>query len=227
MPQRRVLTMEQIIEAALELIDQDGLDAFSMRRLASRLGVAPMTLYGYVATKDELLEAIANHVLAALPLMEGERWDEGLATFFTAFHDVLLEHHSVAHLFTSRSIMSPAVLRHGEKTFAELLQAGFSERAAVEAITALFGYTLGAALYELARTRERADLTADRQRRLEELGPDEYPTIHALIPHLAAQTGPEQFRSGLRYLIQGMAMERKGRPLRERERNGHQGAGRL
>ena len=82
--------------------------------------------------------------------------------------------------------------------------------AAVEAITALFCYTRGAALYELARTRERADLTSDRQKRLEELVPDEYPTIHDLIPHLAAQTGPEQFRSGLRYLIQGMAMERTG-----------------
>ena len=73
-------------------------------------------------------------------------------------------------------------------------RAGFSERAAVEAITALFCYTLGAALYELARTTERAGL--------EELAPDEHPTIHDLIPHLAAQTGPEQFRTGLRYLIQ-------------------------
>jgi AcrR family transcriptional regulator len=95
---RVTLTREIVSEAALALADAEGLDALTFRRLAGVLRVTPMALYNYVASKDELIEAIGARAFGefAFPEDEGSGWQEQLRALARAFRQLLIRHPSVA-----------------------------------------------------------------------------------------------------------------------------------
>src|SRR5919206_5031328 len=90
---RPALTHDQIARAGVEIADEQGLDAVSMRRLAERLGVATMALYRYVASKDDVLELMIDAVSAEIELPRDAEWRDLAQSFAHQLRAVGLRHH--------------------------------------------------------------------------------------------------------------------------------------
>lgn len=196
-PRREPLSPHGIVDAALAIADAEGVGALSMRRVATALNCAPMSLYEHVANKDALLDLMADVALASLPeLKPGAPWQREMKRFFTAFHELFLAHPAVAHVMVTRPLSGPVAMRRGEPGFAVLVAAGFTDAQAVEVFIALASYTIGASLYEVARRETNANDT-----RFDSQTGDEHPLLARLAPHLQKSTGGRQFARGLQHLI--------------------------
>jgi len=192
------LNRDSIIDAALEIADTDGLDALSMRRLAARLQCNPMSLYEYVANKQDLLDLMADQAMEALPDLDASGdWREQMRRFFNAFHELFVAHPAIAHVMVTRPLVGPVTLKRAEPALTVLVGAGMSDADAVALFIALASYTIGASLYALARHD-----TTERDTRLGELVAG-HPTLTRVAPHLQAAAGSEQFAYGLEQLLGG------------------------
>ena len=100
------LTLESIVDAAAELIEADGFEALTMRRLAERCGVGAMTLYGYVRTKEDLLGALADRAFGEVELSDGEglTWQEQVAEVFRSVRRAFLEHPELARIVATQPL---------------------------------------------------------------------------------------------------------------------------
>lgn len=204
---RAKLTREQILRATWRLLDREGLSAFSMRRLAGLLGVAPMTLYSYFEDKDALLDSVLD--LGAdrfeIPAPAGQ-WREGLRELCRELYDTLCEHPFIVDLRRGRPILNPGALRFTEAAMQTLSGAGFSVDEAPRALRPLFVYTFGYAAFsapELDEPTERRALAA-----LLTVSADRYPAVTAAAPALAASLGGrEQFEYGLDRILDGLQSE--------------------
>jgi AcrR family transcriptional regulator len=151
---RETLSRDQVVEAAIAILDEEGYDALSMRRLAQRLGTAAPTLYWHVRNRDELLDLVADDIVGEILGMTGEptgsrAWMTALAR---ALRDVLGRHAGVAPIIGLR----PLTGANASATLGRLLEAlrgdGFEEPDAVLAATTLTGWASGFAVFE-ARDR--------------------------------------------------------------------------
>jgi AcrR family transcriptional regulator len=195
------LSSAKIIAAALSIAGEQGLEAVSMRRVAARLGVAPMSLYRHVPSKEVLLELMADQVLATLPSPDpAGDWRAEIHGFFVAFHDLLLEHPAVAHIMVDAALAGPELTLRGERVLGCLLAGGLDEAAAAQAITALTWHTVGGSLYAIARRNPQHE---DRSRRLAELDPEAFPSVQRVAPFLAQDASQAHFEATLWHLVHG------------------------
>jgi AcrR family transcriptional regulator len=142
---REPLTRERILACALQLIDRDGLEELSMRRLAAELDVSAMSLYNHVPNKEAVLEGVTEVLLREIELteMEGLDLETGLKAGLRSFRRVLLDHPNALTLIETRPIVTPDALKPIELSLATLRRAGFSPDDAVRAHWMLVGYTIG------------------------------------------------------------------------------------
>jgi AcrR family transcriptional regulator len=198
------LTPEAIVAAAGELLDEHGLAGVTMRRVAERLGVGTMTLYGYFPDKDALLDAIIDATGAELvpPAPEGN-WKTSLRELMVGLHDQLIEHPFLVELRLRRPIISPEAMRWTESSLAILQRAGLTPGQAMQAFRPLFVYTFGHAAFT-PREDERG-VTSRAQAAVLSLPPDEYPLVTAAAQELAqALVGQEPYELGLDLLLDGI-----------------------
>ena len=136
-----------IHDAALRLVDTEGLDALSMRRLAAELGVAAPSLYHHVAGKSELLDALIDRVGAGADAswFTDHPWDAALLRWGRTYHEALRAHGALAPLFVRSPGTSPAALRRIDTVHGGLVAAGWTPRAATEIAAAVKYLVLGAA----------------------------------------------------------------------------------
>jgi AcrR family transcriptional regulator len=187
----------------MRLLDAEGLDAVSVRRIGRELGVAPMTIYTYVATKDELLDEIAALALqefASREVADGA-WEEQIAALTTDLYRGIREHPGVADLIMRRPPPVQALDRFRERMLRVLHTGGFSDRAAVEALTALVCYALGHAHAERARQAVEPAAEAERLRRLPR---DEFPLLVESADLYSVHLSDGRFETGLRALLTGL-----------------------
>jgi AcrR family transcriptional regulator len=198
------LSRERIIAAALELLEREGLEGLSMRRLAERIGVTPMALYRYFHDKDELLDAVIDAEVSQAPLarLQGD-WRRQLADLMRWLRDELMRHPEAVKLRLSRPIQSPGALRLTEAGMQILLKAGFARADAAYAYRTLFVFTFGSVAFgahadpDQARRQTIAALTL--------LSPEEYPALASSIDEAAAaMTGDGPFEYGLSCLLNGL-----------------------
>lgn len=159
------LSREAILDAALGLLDRDGLDSLTMRGLAEELGVGAMTLYGYFRGKEELLDAVVDRAargIAAAPV--GGAWKQGLRELMLEVRRGLVDHPSVVELRFRHPIVSRGALEVTETAMRLLLEAGFSRRDAARAYRVLFTFTFGFSAFGPRNAGER-----DRGQSLEAL----------------------------------------------------------
>jgi AcrR family transcriptional regulator len=207
---RAKLTQAQVVATAWALLDAEGLEAFTMRRLAAELGVAPMTVYGYFPDKDALLDAVLDAGSGELhiPRSQGP-WRDQLRELFLGLHRALAAHPFVVQLRERRSIMGPGVLRFTEAGLQILQGAGFPLEEAARAFRPLFVYTFGYATFSPGRE----DIDASRRRGLAiiaALPPEQYPAVtEAALPLAATLAGTEQYEYGLDRLLDGLEAARK------------------
>lgn len=121
---------EEILDAALAIADEHGLEAVSMRALADRIGVTPMALYRHVKDKAALLDAMVGRLLATLlppEAAEDQAWDERLTAFAYAFREMAQRHPWAAHLLFSRPAVTPDAVRAVDAIYSALIEAGVPE----------------------------------------------------------------------------------------------------
>lgn len=176
MPRRRpvALTRDRIIDAALGLADEAGLEAVSMRRLGQQLGVEAMSLYNHVKNKDEILDGIVERVLAEVELpIPGGDWVEELHRCSVSMHEALRRHPWACSL-----VMAPASgpaalgarLRYIDAVLRTLREAGFTPEQAYHAYHAVDGHTVGFTMWELAHARPGTDAEVESAMRLIQTG---------------------------------------------------------
>ncbi|MFE2142201.1 TetR/AcrR family transcriptional regulator C-terminal domain-containing protein [Streptomyces sp. NPDC059456] len=148
--ERAGLSRQQILDAALGLVDRDGLKGLTMRSLGQELGVEAMTLYHYVPNKDALLDGLVEQVFtAATPATDGSAdWRTALHAYATALRDGLLRHPAVLPLATSRPAVTPATLDDLEALLRLLTAGGFPLGRALHALNSLAVFVIGHATAE-------------------------------------------------------------------------------
>jgi AcrR family transcriptional regulator len=174
---RKPLNRDRILRAALELADGSGVEALTMRRLGEELGFEAMSLYRYVANKNDLLDGMLDLVLAEwqLPETQGD-WTEAIRTSARSVHDALRRHPWAARLLMTGSHLRPARLRYMDRLLATLREGGFDEAATYHVYHLLDGYIFGFSLWEIAYTTLPAD--AEVVSRIMETVPwDDYPHL--------------------------------------------------
>ncbi len=206
------ITREVVLATALELVDRDGADALSMRRLARALDRDPMVLYRHAASKAALLDGVAETVLAQLHVDPADPdWNAQLHTVARAYRALALAHPHVVPLLVTRPLATPlglrprGTLRPLEDILALLTRAGFSGPDALHIYRALFGFLHGHILNELQELVENPEETDDLLRLgLHRLPIREFPLLRSLAPALAAYDAAAELERGLDILLAGL-----------------------
>jgi TetR/AcrR family tetracycline transcriptional repressor len=202
---RTPLTRERITRAALHIMDTEGLEAVSMRRVAREVGVEAMSLYNHVHDKDDLLNGVIEQVLLEFPFPD-ERpvgdWLEAGRDIARGWRTLLRAHPSAIQLFAERksTIATEEGLRPMDVALTALRNAGLSEHDSVQAFHAIGGYIFGYVMMETGRLFGDA---AD-PRDFPEISPQRLPSVAACAPYLANCDFDEQFEFGLDLMIEGL-----------------------
>ena len=205
---REPLTRERIIEAALHVMDAEGLDAVTMRRIGRELGVEAMSLYNHVEDKDDILEGVTERAMNEFefPPPSGE-WTEDALALAREWRRLLGLHPSVCQLLAERHkpMDGLAAFRAMDAALGVLRQAGLSDREAAQAFNALGGYILGFVMMEqglmLGADEEHAKQHEQMVGTLQGAG---LPNVVACIPFFADCSTDEQFDFGLDLMIRGI-----------------------
>ncbi len=150
--ERRIpLSRERVLEAAVELADEQGLEALSMRNLAERLGVKAMSLYNHVANKEAILDGVIDAIVHEIAMSSGgfelagepAEWKANLRDRVLSARKVMLRHRWAPTLFETRTRMSPTLIVYFDKLLGILIEGGFSYDLAHHAMHALGSRALG------------------------------------------------------------------------------------
>jgi TetR/AcrR family tetracycline transcriptional repressor len=201
-PQRRrrgrppKLSRPAILAAAMTLIDRDGAEALTMRSLAAALGVEAMSLYRHVASKQALLDGIADQLYAQIePRGVSTDWASAVRGYASSVRGLARAHPQAFALVEPRSA---SALQPVEDLLASLRAAGFTPARAVAAYRLVASYTRGYALAEIAGFALDEGAIAER-----------FPTVRSLARHLTSEPGQGSFRAGLETIITGLRNERE------------------
>jgi AcrR family transcriptional regulator len=141
---RAPLSRARVIGAAIDLADREGIDAVSMRRLGQELGIEAMSLYTHVRSKDDLLDAMADGVVALIPTVQrGEDWAERLRAMILGARDVMLRHPWAARVIETRASAGPASIAYMDVVAGTLFAGGFTVDLAHHAMHVLGSRVLG------------------------------------------------------------------------------------
>ncbi len=206
------ITRERVLAAALEIIDRDGVDGLSMRRLGHALGRDPMVLYRHAPNKAALLDGVAEIVLEQLSVdITAPDWAAQLRTLARQFRHLALAHPHVVPLLVTRPLATPlglrplGTLRPLENVLDLLTRAGFTGPIALHIYRALFGFLHGHVLNELQELVERPEETDALLRLgLHRLPINEFPLVRGLAPVLASYDGATELETGLDILLTGL-----------------------
>lgn len=203
-------SLDQIVEAATELIDEVGPDAFSMRTLAERLGTSTATLYRHVTGKDELLVYAVEHFMAGLAGVSGvavdlpSDWKDAARTAAVLFRATLSEHPNLLPLFVVQIPIGPHGLLVREAMLASLVHYDFTPDEAARVYTTLAHYVIGFTVQEHAAGAPGPEDTAALGRYYRSLDPALYPATVAAADALTSVGLDQEFLEGLDYLLDGI-----------------------
>jgi AcrR family transcriptional regulator len=162
---RAPLTVDMITDAALSIVDEQGLGSLSMRKLGGRLGVEAMTLYHHVPSKDALLDRLVERVITRANFLEADQamaWRDRLERFAHRYRAILVERPNLVPLIATRPVRSPEALRHLAAGGAALMQAGFTLEQCFYVGNAVAMLVIGAALAETGPAGRETASTQDR-----------------------------------------------------------------
>jgi AcrR family transcriptional regulator len=196
-----------VLRAAIDLADEGGLDAVSMRRVGQALGVEAMSLYKHVPNKEDILDGMADLVVGDYAVPAGDvDWKAALRRSAVSAHEVLLRHPWASSLIESRQSAGPARLRYLDGVIGVLTSAGFAMPDVLRAILVLDSYVYGFVLQELAWpfSPERMPEAAAGFARA--LPGGEHPNLRAMAEMVATmpQGVPVDFVFGLDLILDGL-----------------------
>jgi AcrR family transcriptional regulator len=211
-------SVERIVEAAAELVDEVGTSAFSMRLLAERLSTGTATLYRHFTGKDELMVFVVDQLFAGAGAAAGvaagagggevggrpPTWQDAARRASFGFRRLLARHPNVLPLLVTQVPIGPNVMAARERTVVTLVGFGFSPRLAARAYTTIAHYVVGFAIQQHAPGApgpEDAAALGDFYRALD---PGRYPYTVAASDALTAVSLEEEFTEGLEFILDGI-----------------------
>ncbi|MET9261483.1 TetR/AcrR family transcriptional regulator C-terminal domain-containing protein [Amycolatopsis sp. NPDC004079] len=206
---RETLTREKVLDAALAFVDQHGMAALSMRKLAAELGVEAMSLYNHVRNKGDLLDGLVARMFEAVPVPDpAAPWDVRVRGLAEGLYAQFRRHPAVLRTLVADEAnpRSPGALKVIDSMLGALLDAGLDDTEAVRAYRSLTGLTFGAALTEetglAGAPLDRAEPVDDWFRRM--ATPSETPHLHRLLPVLTDADCRQDFEAQLNLLVSAL-----------------------
>jgi AcrR family transcriptional regulator len=214
------LSGDQVFAAALAIVDDEGVDALSLRRLAQALGRDTMVIYRYAASKAALLDGLAEIVLGQLVVEPSDQpWPIQLRSVACRFRELALAHPNMVPLLVIRPLATPlglrplGILRPVEAILELLVRDGFTPADALSTYRALFGFIYGHLLNELQEIIDNPEETDDLLRLgLYRLPIREFPRLRGLASALASYDGAAELEHGLDILLDGIGTRYAPRP---------------
>jgi AcrR family transcriptional regulator len=202
-----------VVRAALELADERGIDALSMRELGRRLGVEAMSLYNHVRNKDDVLDAMVDLVVREIDLPSGESdWREAMRGRAVSAREVFARHPWASALIDSRQSSGPERLRYLEWMLATLRRAGFSVELALRALSAIDSYVYGFGRQQLNSSAGRGDAGPEEMAEafLPAIPAAEFPCLVEVTEHTLRSGYDERadFEFGLGLILDGLERAR-------------------
>jgi AcrR family transcriptional regulator len=211
------LNRKHVAREALELIDEEGLSALTMRRVAERMDVGVMSLYHHVPNKEALKADVVNVILAELDVPDpGSDWRAALHAILTSARRAILHHPAAVPLLMARQPSTAAALGAMDAGIGALIRAGFDPASAARVHRCAASYLLGYVSLELSGflPHDSADIDLPTP---EQLAAD-YPYLVAAAPHLLTYDADADFDAGLRALLDGLAPDPSAGDGASRER---------
>ena len=210
--QKQRLSRELVLAKALEVVDADGLDALTMRRLGQELGRDPMSLYRYAENRAALLDGVTELVLNELTIHpQDPDWKAQLRQIAHDLRRLALQHPNVVPLLVTRPLSTPlglrplGTLRPLEQILSLLTGAGFSPADALHVYRAYYGFLYGHILNELQEfVVDPEENEALLRLGLHRLPAKEFPRLRALAPALAEYDGSAELDQGVTILLSGL-----------------------
>jgi len=218
---RDPLTQQAIVDAAIEILDMEGLDGLSMRRIAERLDTGPASLYWHVGSKDGLLDLIMDRVIGEqeIPEPAPERWEEQLKDAMRTARATILSHRDIVRISIGRIPMGPNALRYMERLIAILRAGGVPDQLATVGSTLMFSVVNG---FTMDETGEGGTPPADQppddeaavmvRDYMASLPPDQFPHLRAVAGHFAFTDQDERFELLIDLFVDGIAQRAVERP---------------
>lgn len=207
-PGRRRLDRGRLVEAALELLDEGGLEGLTTRRLADRLDVRSPSLYWHFRDKEELLDLLAERIMSEV-VVPGPQlpWRGRIEALTTGFRRALLAHRDAARIVSGRPPIGVCQLAVAEAALRSLLDAGLPPAEAADGIGLLVSYVTGFAVDEAAEGDHPGEHGGGHVEFLAALPPDRYPTLVDLADQIGRPDRDRQFAYGVTCLLD--ALERR------------------
>lgn len=202
----------EIVRVALDLLGDEGFDAFSMRRLATALDIKSPSLYWHVRSKEELFDLLVDTVIGKCELpSDGERaWQDQIVGIGLELRKVLLDHPAATRLLSGRLPFGPNGLRLADHVIGVLRRAGLGDKMAGYGYVILIFYVTGFAVQEIAfgKGPSNAARMEEVQAYLQGLSAERYPDLAAVAGELLAPRLTDRFEFGLHGIIDALAAER-------------------
>ncbi len=203
------MSRRRVLEEAVRFVDREGLEALTMRKLGSELGVEAMSLYNHVPNKSALLDGMVEVLLGELEVPpENRGWEERIREGYRAFRRLAHEHPNVFPLLVNRPPDTMDGVWLVEEFLKTLGEAGFDKETALHAFRSLSSYTFGYAMAEIrgfALEPDGSRLGAQR------LPPEGFPRISELGPYLDEVDHDAEFEFGLDLLLTGLLKHKERR----------------
>ena len=211
---RRALTEDEILDAALSLLDEGGADAASIRGIAARVGVAPNAVYTYFPDKAAVIKALVERLLGELdhdlPDTVGRRWRERVEALALDPRAHLLAHPGVVSLMMAGHLDGPHALAMNEWLLELLADAGLDPTEAARAAYPLVVHVMGSIALEVAAQHEpgplrpEAERIAARRMAFSAIPADDFPRTAVAAEAIAGYVSTEQYLWGLRRILDGI-----------------------
>jgi AcrR family transcriptional regulator len=211
---RAPLTQEAIVETALRVLDAEGLDGLSMRRIGEELDTGAASLYWHVGSKDGLLDLILDRVIGEqeIPDPDPERWQEQVKQVAHTMRATILRHRDIVRISVGRIPMGPNALRYSERLLAILRAGGVPDQLAVSGYLLLFSIVNG---FTMDETGEGGEPPADQPPHdeaaamvrdyLATLPPERFPNLIELADHFALADPDQRYELLIDLFVDGLA----------------------
>ena len=193
------LTREAILGAALRIVDEEGMGALSMRRLAADLGVNPMSIYHHLPGKAAVVAGLVGAVFSRMPTPSsgGQPWQERVRAHARAHRAVVLSHPNLAlEIVSDAAAVSEAVLLGSEPLYEALEDAGLSPARIVQAADSLVDFVHGFVLGEASNPSGEFDVGAELLARIEMQPAEKIPTLRRVYGALGEEGARYDFDAG-------------------------------
>jgi AcrR family transcriptional regulator len=213
---RPTLSRERIIHVALDLADAEGIDAISTRRIAARLEVSAMALYGYIERKEDVLDLMIDAVYGEVPvtLPESRDWRSDLQEIAVQIRAMMHRHPWFASLIGHRAVLGPNALKQTDYLLGRVSQLGFDMTTSMSILTMFNAYIVGFVLGEMGEAEAQRRTGLSQQEWQQQVAPyvqeqiiasGRYPNLSRSLVENEERPSDEMFIFGLTRLLEGIA----------------------